>query len=234
MLLYNRPQWSRKEAFPINDAFQKLDPEKQRRIWDAVIKEFAQNGYAKASTNRMVQEAGIGKGMLFYYFNSKEDLFRSALEYSIDFISRAYVEKLDFSSPDFITRMKQAVETKMRAYLENPMPFVLVANLHIHQDAAELVPDLKKRLDDMAAERMADFFANVDTTLFRDDVPPEHVLNLIRWSIDGWSNEIIASLQQVNLTDYDWDSSVKEFYEFLAVLRRVLYKEVDHGDSEGQ
>lgn len=182
----------------------------------------------------MVQEAGIGKGMLFYYFNNKEDLFRSALEYSIDYLSRAYVEKLDFSSPDFITRMTQAAETKMRAYLENPMPFVLLANLHIQQDAAELVPDLKKRLDKMAAEGMADFFAGIDTSLFRDDVPAEQVLNLIRWSIDGWSSEIIASLQQVNLMNYDWDSSLKEFYEFLAVLRKVLYKEVDHGDSEGQ
>ena len=39
--------------------------------------EFATHGYAKASTNRIVQQSGMARGSLYYHFKDKEDLFRS-------------------------------------------------------------------------------------------------------------------------------------------------------------
>ena len=53
------------------EKFNSLDEEKRQKILDAALMEFAEHGYEKASTNRIVKEAGIGKGMLFYYFKSK-------------------------------------------------------------------------------------------------------------------------------------------------------------------
>ncbi|HPT82391.1 MAG TPA: TetR/AcrR family transcriptional regulator [Limnochordia bacterium] len=218
----------------MNEAFQKLDPEKQRRIWDAVLREFAQNGYANASTNRMVQQADIGKGMLFYYFNSKEELFRRALAYSLDYLHREYVSKLDYGEPDFITRFVQITELKMRAYLHNPLPFAFLANPQVSQDAKLLAPDLLQRLEDLARSEMGKLWANVDTSLFRDDVPIKHAMNLIRWSLEGYRSELLDRLQDQNLAELDWQPYVHEFYEFLGLLRKVLYKEGDHGHSQGQ
>ena len=45
--------------------FLNLELEKQDRIINAAIKEFAQKGYDKASTNEIVKEAGISKGLLY-------------------------------------------------------------------------------------------------------------------------------------------------------------------------
>ena len=53
------------------DKFLKLNPEKKKRILEAAYNEFSRNTYDNASTNRIVKEAGIGKGMLFFYFNTK-------------------------------------------------------------------------------------------------------------------------------------------------------------------
>ena len=39
--------------------------------------EFATHGYAKASTNRIVEQSGMARGSLYYHFKDKEDLFRS-------------------------------------------------------------------------------------------------------------------------------------------------------------
>lgn len=55
--------------------FLSLDKEKQDRIINAAMKEFAQKGYDKASTNEMVKEAGISKGLLFHYFQNKKQLY---------------------------------------------------------------------------------------------------------------------------------------------------------------
>ena len=54
--------------------FLNLD-EKQDRILNAAIKEFAQKGYDSASTNEIVKEAGISKGLLFHYFKIKSSYF---------------------------------------------------------------------------------------------------------------------------------------------------------------
>lgn len=39
--------------------------------------EFATYGFAKASTNRIVEQSGMARGSLYYHFKDKEDFFRS-------------------------------------------------------------------------------------------------------------------------------------------------------------
>jgi len=64
----------------------KLALEKQNRILKAAYEEFAKHSYKQASTNKIIKEADIGKGTLFYYFNSKKELFEFLIEYGINFI----------------------------------------------------------------------------------------------------------------------------------------------------
>ncbi|MCK9296206.1 MAG: TetR/AcrR family transcriptional regulator [Desulfobulbaceae bacterium] len=55
--------------------FSNLPPEKQEKIVDAAVREFARHGYKKASINTIVRDAGIAKGSLYQYFHNKEELF---------------------------------------------------------------------------------------------------------------------------------------------------------------
>src|SRR4029453_5404975 len=50
------------------------------RILDAAEALFAERGYGAASTREIAERAGIGKRMLFYYFTSKEAVYRAVLE----------------------------------------------------------------------------------------------------------------------------------------------------------
>jgi TetR/AcrR family transcriptional regulator len=52
----------------------------RRRILDAAERVFAERGYAGAATREIAEAAGIRKRMLFYYFASKEALYRAVLE----------------------------------------------------------------------------------------------------------------------------------------------------------
>lgn len=55
--------------------FKNLSPEKRDRIFESAVNEFADKGFETASMNRVVQSAGISKGSLFQYFQTKLDLF---------------------------------------------------------------------------------------------------------------------------------------------------------------
>src|SRR5690554_2151180 len=73
---------------------------RNKRIINAALKEFARSGYEKASTNEIVQEAGIAKGSLFNYFNNKKELYFFILEYVAKVIERIYAE-VDWEEADF-------------------------------------------------------------------------------------------------------------------------------------
>ncbi len=55
--------------------FFRLPEEKRKRLIDAAWKEFSGVRFAKASINRIVQDARIPRGSFYQYFENKEDLF---------------------------------------------------------------------------------------------------------------------------------------------------------------
>jgi TetR/AcrR family transcriptional regulator len=62
------------------DAAAAPDPDVRRRILDAAEALFAERGYGAATTREIAARARIGKRMLFYYFASKEAVYRAVLE----------------------------------------------------------------------------------------------------------------------------------------------------------
>jgi TetR/AcrR family transcriptional regulator len=50
------------------------------KILDAAVQEFSQNGLAGARTEKIAALAGVNKALLYYHFDSKENLYRAALE----------------------------------------------------------------------------------------------------------------------------------------------------------
>ena len=105
------------------NSFYKLPISKQEKILNAAFDEFAEQGYEKASTNKIVKKAGIGKGMLFYYFKSKQDLFYYLINYSIDYIKKYYLNLIDENETDFLEKYKNVALVKLKAYTDNPHVF---------------------------------------------------------------------------------------------------------------
>ena len=57
------------------------DPDGTRqRLLKVARQQFAEKGFAGARVDEIARKAGINKQALYYYFGSKEDLFREALE----------------------------------------------------------------------------------------------------------------------------------------------------------
>lgn len=61
------------------EAFEKIDPDKRARILRIAAAEFARIGYHGASVSEVAQRAGIAKGAVYLYFESKQDLYLESL-----------------------------------------------------------------------------------------------------------------------------------------------------------
>jgi len=79
-----------------------LDREKRKeevrdKIIEAAMKVFAQHGYFKAPVESIAEEAGTSKGLVFWYFRSKEELMIEVARKALptDVISECLDEKLE-------------------------------------------------------------------------------------------------------------------------------------------
>ena len=205
------------------EKFNSLDLLKQQTILTAALEEFAENGYELASTNRIVKKAGIGKGMLFYYFKSKKELFNYLVSYSLDLIINEYFNLVDTSEKDFIERFKQAAKVKLKAQTENGHVFNFIGMVMLEKDL-ELPAHLQKQYEELQRRGYALIYEGIDKSLFRQDVDVEKAFNLIRWAIEGYQNELLRQLEGRKMAAIDFDPYWQEFYEYLDILKRSFYK----------
>lgn len=70
----------------MNGKFFDLKKEKQDRMINAALKMFALHGYRHARTDDIVREAGISKGLLFHYFESKLGVYTFVYDYSVRYM----------------------------------------------------------------------------------------------------------------------------------------------------
>ena len=66
----------------------------RKRLLSAAMTLFAENGYAATPVRSIAERAGVTKPVLYYYFGSKDGLFRSLLEYAEDLHKRILQDAL--------------------------------------------------------------------------------------------------------------------------------------------
>jgi len=210
--------------------FEKLDPDKKKRIIHAALKEFGEKGYDQASTNRIVQEAGIGKGMLFYYFNSKKELYWHLVDVCLDMVKREYLDKIDDSIDDVIDRLAHISRVKWKFLTDYPEIGGFLSTFFL-MDEVELPDELREKFETVMRAGFGKVYENkkFDRTRFRDDVDPEKAHQLIEWAIKGYSNDMMERLKGKKLEAADYQRLWDEFEEYLDILRTCFYQRGGEG-----
>lgn len=202
-----------------------LDAEKRERILNAAMKEFTA-GYKNASTDNIVKEAGISKGLLFHYFGTKERLYGFLVNYAIDTVQREYIDLVNLVQSDILESIWQLSLLKRDLSLHHPAIFDFAANAYVDSTAPDCGIRLS-RVGEIQANIIAQVYASADHTLFRDDIDPKRAVDIILWSIEGFANSIVAAVPGESLGSAprdNYDKYLEEFQEVIDVLRRCLYK----------
>lgn len=110
----------------MNAKFFDLKQEKQDRMVNAALKIFALNGYNHASTDDIVKEAGISKGLLFHYFDSKIGVYSFIYDYSVRFISLEISSAVDPSETSYFEVLRQMEAAKMQVLKSYPYMYMFL------------------------------------------------------------------------------------------------------------
>src|SRR6056297_3325862 len=137
------------------------------------MEEFSKNSYHKASTNRIVEKAGISKGSLFNYFKSKEKLFEALEIFSIKEISNAIVKKINWEEPDLLKRIKEIVIIKLDVCLKYPYLIGFSKRINANKSIEELKEIYEKYVPNIY-EKV--YYENIDFTIFKEDIEIDEVM----------------------------------------------------------
>lgn len=109
------------------------DPEPTRaRILTAAKAEFARSGLGGARVDRIAERAGANKRMLYYYFDSKDGLFRAVLEATYEHIREAE-KALHLDALDPHEAIRRLIEFTWDYHLQHPEFLSLLNSANLHR-----------------------------------------------------------------------------------------------------
>ena len=180
---------------------------KRAQIIEAAAICFHKYGYAKTSLDDIGREAGMGKGSLYYYFESKEDLF---LEVARGHAESFYglLKGLIDREDDFAQKISIAIKYPIKLIYEHA-PILLEAinslPLNYLQKMDEFRQENKKKMLELLEEVIS---RGIAADAITPAIPSDKIVNIIYdWFLMGDSNIIIKYPEEFIKkaeTDYDW------------------------------
>lgn len=171
----------------MNSKFFDLVKEKQDRMINAALKIFAENGYKGASTDDIVREAGISKGLLFHYFTNKIGLYTFIYDYSVRYMILELTTEVNKKETDFFEIYKQIESAKMRVLKNYPYMQEFLSRTRYEEVSEALLAVEEKR--DLLSECYEQIGQQMDFSAFKQDVEPDKLRKMLDLTIQGLMTE---------------------------------------------
>ena len=194
-----------------------MKKEKQDRIINGALKVFALNGYKRASTDEMVKEAGISKGLLFHYFESKKGVYIFICQYSAKYLAMELSRAVGIQETDFFELQKQMELAKLRVMKNYPYMQHFLNQAFLETDE-EAVTATDAEMD-YASKVLQQIYAKADLSKFKETVDPSMVLKMTLFALNGLMNDYIKKEPLMLEALYE------ESAAYLDLLKDNLYKE---------
>ena len=156
-----------------------LQERRRAEILNAATAVFAEHGFAAADVQEIADKTGVGKGTVYRYFPSKEELFLAAVDHGMRRL-KAAVDAAVADSRQPLERIAEGVRAYLSFFDENPEIVELLIHeraqfrdrtkptYFVHRDAnmgpwQELFRDLIRSgiVRDVPVERITDFVSDV-------------------------------------------------------------------------
>ena len=121
----------------------------KEKILEEAFKLFLQKGYSEVSISVVQEELGIGRATLYYYFKSKEDLFKTVIDhYIIKYMESSLQIEPDATVADMIESRIRLIIAQRDILLQSNNPNLTFFNLTSIKFIALLkYEDYRKKLE---------------------------------------------------------------------------------------
>lgn len=204
----------------MNEKFKELPEAKQQAILNAAMEVFSKNEYKHASTDLIAAKAGISKGLLFYYFHNKKELYLYLYTYVVDIMKEQVADQHFYRITDFFELLEYATAKKAKIIQKNPY-LLEFAVRSFYSEREAVSEDLQLMNQALTEYALNEYFNNIDYSKFKENVRPDKLLMMIVWMADGYLRELQMLKKPLELSALE-----KEFHEWTQMFKKLAYKEV--------
>ena len=208
----------------MNEKFFDLKKEKQDRMINAALKVFALNGYRHASTDDIVREAAISKGLLFHSFENKLGVYAFVYDYSVRYLLLELSTAVDAKETDLFILMQQVETGKMHAMCGYPylQPFLNRAQAENVNEALVAVEERKQQME----EAYENIYTRADLGKYAAAEDVVKLRKMMELTIKGLMNERILE------DAFQPEMLYEEILEYLQLSRRLAERSGQPSDEE--
>ncbi|MBP1971334.1 AcrR family transcriptional regulator [Virgibacillus natechei] len=207
----------------INSKFFEIDINKQRKIINAAINEFAHKGYKKASTNEIVKDSGISKGLLFHYFRNKKELYLYLFDRAVEIADNEFYSGLDYTETDVLKVWRHMALLKFNLMRQFPEIINFIMSAYF-EEAEEVAVELQGRIEDFNPSKVNDLFKNIDASKFKENLELDKALQVITWTMEGVIEQERNKAKDISVENYNLDETIEKIEHCLSVLKDCFYK----------
>lgn len=204
----------------MNGKFFDLKKEKQDRMINAALKVFALQGYRHASTDDIVREAAISKGLLFHYFESKLGVYNFIYDYSVRYMNLELRSTVDSGEKDLFEVLKQMECARMHAMRGYPYMQQFL-NRSMSEDVSEALLAIEEKRG-LLEETYQGIHAQIDYSSLPENVDGEKLRKMLDFTVKGLMTERFqdASFQPEML--------YQEICVYLDMVKQLVYGSTDN------
>lgn len=199
----------------MNSKFFDLKKEKQDRMINAALKVFALQGYRHASTDDIVREAAISKGLLFHYFESKLGVYRFVYDYSVRYMTLELKSSVDVKEKDLFEVLKQTECARMRAMRGYPYMQQFL-NRSMAEESYEALLSTEERRGALE-EAYAAINAQADYSTLPAGVDGEKLRKMLDFTVKGLMTERFQN------ASFQPEMLYEEICSYLDMVRQLVY-----------
>ena len=198
----------------MNGKFFDLKKEKQDRMINAALKVFAINGYRHASTDDIVREAGISKGLLFHYFVNKLGVYQFVNDYSVRYMALELSTYVNSKEKDLFEIVKQTQGARLNAMRGYPymQQFLARAAIEDMSEVLEIIGDKR----DILTNAYQEIYQRIRFDQVPRTVDGRKLFRLMNHAAEG----LITEHFQDN--SFQADMVLQEIIEYVEMIRKLV------------
>lgn len=185
------------------------------------------HGFDAASTNRIVERAGISKGVLFKYFKDKESLFLYVCELALNHM----VESLPIESvgqfDDLFSFLKYITVQKIMLYKRHPMMYRLFFRI-TRNPAHTVYSKIAEAVTVITNEYLSDVVKKLRSDKLKPGFKWEQTLTTVLWVLSGIQIKYLKLVPEA-ADDEQFDSLCEqlmlEMDQYFMLLQYGMYLE---------
>ena len=138
------------------EQFEKIRESTSTRILNAALELFAVNGFHATSISQIAEKAGISKGLMYNYFENKDDLLRKIIEEGF----RQLEEMMGgiYSETDPRKALEKVIRVSLSQIKNNPTYWRLYMSVILQSESQKDVEDLMMQFRGQATQQLSEMF----------------------------------------------------------------------------